>query len=353
MSFLIFIIALSLMILVHELGHFLMARKRGLKVEEFGFGYPPRIFGIKRGEVTYSLNLIPFGGFVRIWGMEEEVKKDKRRAFYNQSAPGQFLILIAGVVMNFALAVLVFGAIYGIKGVPQPIDKVKVVEIQADSPASQAEIAKDSFIVGIKKDDQIIQVKTSQGLIENINNYLDQEVILVFESGEEKSLVPRLNPPEDQGPLGVVIVDEDIVHLPFYRQIPLGIWYGLKEGFFWGTNIFIGFLKMLINIATGQPLGGVAGPIGIYKISSQILQENGLLSAIHFFAVISINLAVVNLIPIPGTDGWHLCLLALEKARGREVSWGTKRKINQAAMVFLLLLFFLILVFDIKRFVLG
>lgn len=341
------------MIFVHELGHFLIAKKKGIKVEEFGFGYPPRLLGKKIGETTYSFNLIPMGGFVRVWGMEEKVKTEPERAFYYQSKKSQGLVLIAGVVMNFILALLVFGAVYGIKGVPEKMNQVKIIEVMENSPAREAGIVKETTIVSVLSQEKEVKVKTNEDFIEIVSQLAGEEIILKTDQGKEFRVVPRENPPEGEGALGVIITDSELIRHSLEKRIPLGIWYGLKEGIFWGSSIVKGTVKMIADIFKGRVPADVAGPIGIYKASSDIFEESGLLSVIYFFAIVSVNLAVVNLLPVPGTDGWHMGILVFEKLRGKRISWETKRKINQAGMAVLLGLFFLILIADIKRFILN
>jgi len=350
-SLLVFFVALSTMILAHELGHFLMAKKKGLKVEEFGFGFPPRIWGRRIGETLYSINLLPMGGFVKIWGMEEKVKKERKRAFYHQSKKVQGLILLAGVAMNFLLSVLVFSAVYGIKGIPRKIGAVKVIEVMADSPAEKGGLTEGAVIVSVKHEEEEIPVKNNQEFVEVVGRWSGEAVSLITVDNEELVIVPRKEPPEGEGPLGIVITDSEIIKPPLWQRVPLGIWYGFKEGIFWGKNIALGVGKMLAGIFRGRAPTDVAGPVGIYQASSEILKSDGLLAVIHFFAIISVNLVVVNLLPLPGTDGWHIAVLGFEKIRKKDINQETKRKINQAAMIVLLALFLLILIADLKRFV--
>lgn len=352
MSFIIFIVAISTMILIHEMGHFLVAKWMGLKVEEFGLGYPPRLVSKKIGETIYSLNLIPMGGFVRIWGMESKVKKDKHRAFYHQNKIVQFLILSAGVIMNFILAIGVFSVIYGIKGVPRSMGKVEIIQVVGDSPAEKADLPEGSFIVAVEKNGEKIEIETDTQFIEAVNKWVGEEVILITEKGEEFKIVPRKEPPENQGPLGVIISDKKLVKTPLYLRLPEGAWLGLKSGLMWGWEIVRGLSIIIGDLVKGKPPEEFAGPIGIYKASTSIFEESGLLAVIHFFAIVSVNLAVVNIVPIPGTDGWHASILGFELIRGKPITEKTKQKINQAAMIFILLLSALIIASDVKRFVL-
>ncbi len=340
------------MILVHELGHFLVAKWKGLKIEEFGLGYPPRIIGKKFGETTYSLNLIPMGGFVRIWGMESKVDKEKKRAFYTQSKIIQLLILSAGVIMNFFLAIGVFSLVYGIRGVPREMGKVEIVYLAEDSPAKKSGLPEGSYIVEIKKGDQRIETLTDRKFIEAVDRWAGEEIILVTEEGEEYKMTPRKEPPEGEGALGVIISDKELIKTPLYTRLPEGAWLGLKNAFFWGWEIVRGLGIIIADLFKGKRPEDFAGPIGIYKTSSGIFKESGLLAVIHFFAIVSVNLAVVNIVPIPGTDGWHAGILGFEAFRGKPITEKTKRKINQGAMLFILLLSALIIASDIKRFIL-
>lgn len=352
MSFLIFFIAISSMVLIHEVGHFLMAKLHGLRVEEFGLGYPPRLIGKKFKETIYSLNLIPMGGFVRIWGMESRVDKDKNRAFYTQSKKVQLLILAAGVVMNFLLAIGVFSVVYGIQGVPQEIGLVEIVQVASDSPAAESELEVGTEVVAIRAEDQKFETNSMQQFTEIIDQHLGQEVILVSSKGEEYKLTPRESPPEGQGALGVIITDKRLVKTALVKRVPLGIWYGLKEGILWGAEIIGSIIGVFATLFQGKLPKQVSGPIGIYSASRQIFKAQGLLSLIHFFAVVSVNLAIVNVIPIPGTDGWHAGILGFETIRGKKLAEETKTRINQIAMIFILLLSALIVVADVKRFLL-
>ncbi len=340
------------MILVHELGHFLAAKIKGLKIEEFGLGYPPRIIGKKIGETVYSLNLIPMGGFVRIWGMESKVKKEKNRAFYNQPKLVQLMILSAGVIMNFVMAIGIFGLVYGIRGVPRKVNKVEIIYVAEDSPAEKSGLTEETFIVGVEKDGQRVKVSTNDEFMEAVDQWAGEEIVLITEEGEEFVMTPRKDPPEGQGALGVIITDTKLTKTPLYSRVPEGIWLGIKDGVYWGWQIVQGLAVIIGDLFKGKPPEDFAGPIGIYKVSTSVFQEGGLLAAIHFFAIVSVNLAIVNIVPIPGTDGWHIGLLGFETVRGKELTEKTKRKINQVAMVFILLLSALIIASDIKRFIL-
>lgn len=234
-TIIVFILVLGLLIFVHELGHFVMAKRAGVRVDEFGFGYPPRVFGIKKGETIYSLNLLPIGGFVKIHGENgpEEKDQDKKRAFYNQPIGKRAQILIAGVSMNLLLAALVLSLGFWL-GLPQVIEdeeigglkdvKVQVSQVVFASPAEQAGIMTGDSIIKLKNpasktEKDIMSSKEVQDFVEKNRG---QEIIVTIQRGEEvleKTLVPRSQYPQDEGPMGIALVKTALVSYPWYEAI--------------------------------------------------------------------------------------------------------------------------------------
>jgi len=350
MSFLVFFIALSLMVFVHELGHFLAAKKKGVKVTEFGFGFPPRLFAKKVRETTYSINALPMGGFVQIWGMDKKVRKEKHRAFYEQKPKTQFFILSAGVLMNFFISVIVFSVFYGINGVPKKRGNIEILEVAQNSPAEIAGLTKGMIIEKIETDEVTVKTKTAKIFTKTVKKNAGKQLTFVNNEGKMYFAIPRVNPPENEGALGVVFTDSIIIKPNLFIRIPLGVANGVKEGAYWGLNILEGLFAMIKDIFRGKAPKDIAGPVGIYKVSEEIMKTSGLAAVIHFFAVVSINLVIVNILPIPGTDGWHASLVAFEKIRRKKIKEKTKRKLNQIGITILIGLFLLILAADIKRY---
>src|ERR1035437_773871 len=152
-SILIFLLVLSILVLVHELGHFLVAKHAGIKVEEFGFGLPPRLIGKKIGETIYSINALPFGGFVRLYGeQDEEGVKNFKRSFLHKSKKTRASVVIAGVIMNFILAIVAFAIVYFFTGIPRDTGKLSVIDVSPSSPAQTAGIVVGDVITKIGKD---------------------------------------------------------------------------------------------------------------------------------------------------------------------------------------------------------
>lgn len=349
-TFIIFFLIFSLLVLIHELGHFLSAKIFGVKVEEFSFGFPPRIWGIKKGETTYSINAIPFGGFVRLWGHEEEVKTDLDRAFYKQGFLPRVMIILGGVIMNFFLGVLCFAIVYSIIGIPTPSKDVDIVKISPNSPAQQAGLKPGDEVVAIEAQGQRFEVANTLEFIEIVSQHQGQEISLKLAGGKAVKITPRTSDqiPENQGSLGVVI--ESAVTRKFYPawQMPFrGAVYGTKYAISWGKNIVLSLGQMVVNLFKGEVPKDVAGPVGIYQMTGEA-KKGGWDLVVEFLGILSINLAVINLVPFPGLDGAWLGFIGLEALTGKR--WRKlERWASQLGFIFLILLMLLITYNDIRR----
>lgn len=343
-SVLIFLLVLSVLVLAHELGHFWMARKLGVKVEEFGFGLPPRLIGITVGETIYSLNLFPFGGFVRLYGEDPGEKiKNSGRSFSGKSKKVRFAVIIAGVVMNFLLGVAAFGVVYSFSGVPRQTKEVKVVEVVAGSPAQTAGILVGDIIKVVDK----IPVYSVAEFVETVEAKKGKRVVI--ETQDKKvTLTPRENPPEGEGPLGVVITATQIYYPPVVLRPFWGIYYGFKDAVFWGKTVVLGFGNIIAGVFKGQVPQDITGPVGIFAVTSQAA-EFGILALINFMGILSVNLAILNIIPFPALDGGRLLFIGLERIIGRKVLPKIESVAHGVGMVILLFLILLITVHDVGR----
>lgn len=336
-SILIFLVTLSVLVLVHELGHFISARRHGIKVEEFGFGYPPKIFGFKKGETVYSLNLLPFGGFVRMLG-EDEARGD--RSFFVKGKLVRTIVLLAGVSMNFLLGVFLFAAIYTKLGIPEPVDYLVVTNVVSGSPAQAAGIIVNDKIIGFSQTNDFIDyVSANRG-----------ELITLALADREVALTPRLAEatPEGEGALGVAISNIDYVQYPFWERPVRGVWLGLKEAIGWGKEILTALGQMMYRLIQGNIPKDVAGPVGIYEISKQASQQ-GFLASLQFAGILSINLAILNLLPLPALDGGRLFFILIELLTRKRVKARVEQAIHLAGMAFLIGLMILITVADVRR----
>ncbi len=349
-SIIFFIIILSVLVLVHELGHFIMAKRAGILIEEFGFGLPPRLWGKKIGETIYSINWLPFGGFVKMHGEDGEEVKKQERAFFNKPKRVRVIILLAGVVMNFLLGIVLFGAIYTKVGIPEEVDYLIVTGIAKDSPAEKA---------GIKLEDKIVEVKgvtnwQKEGLGKEFGKFTGEhkgeEIELKLEDGREIRVKLRTEGeiPEGQGALGIAVVNVDTVLYPYWQRPFRGMWVGLKEALAWGKEIIVSLGMMIYGLFRGEVPKDVAGPVGIYQISQGVIKR-GFLETLQFVAILSINLSILNLLPIPALDGGRLLFIAIESVFRKRIKPEIEQMIHLAGIAFIIGLMILVTVNDVRR----
>jgi len=352
-SILIFLLVLSVLVLVHEFGHFWVARKNGILVEEFGFGLPPRVFGIRRGETLYSINLLPFGGFVRLHGEQEENGiLYPKAAFVNKSKRVRISVIVAGVIMNFLLAVVSFAIVYSFQGIPRDLGKVKIVDVSAGTPAQVAGLIVGDFIKSADKKEFT--------KVEDFINYVDtkksQKVALVIEreiSGTKSdiklTITPRENPPAGEGPLGVTITTSEVYFAPIWQRPFYGMYYGTKDSLGWIGKIWQGLSGIAKDASHGVAPKDVAGPVGIFALIYEILKTGDILVLINIIGILSINLVVLNILPFPALDGGRLLFILIEGVIGRKVLPKVEGAIHAAGMAILLILIVLITFSDVRK----
>jgi regulator of sigma E protease len=345
MQVLIFLLTLSLLILIHELGHFFAAKAFGMEVEEFGIGFPPRVKKLFRWKGTlFSLNLLPIGGFVSIkgenFGHREKASDDM---FWDRPIWQRAVVLLSGVFGNFVLGVVLFGIVYSVMGVPTQVGKVKVVGVSEGSPAAKVGIKEGEIIKGFTKTEDVISL---------IGEHKGEEIVLVLEGeteDREVKVVPRVSPPEGEGSLGVLLSDTELVKLPWWQMPFKGAVVGTKEAYAWGKEIVKGLGGMLSGLVSGEGVPeDVSGPVGIYKVSARV-NEMGWLASLQFMAILSMNLAVLNILPIPALDGGRLVFLGLEMVIGKKIKNRIEGWVHGVGMIFLLGLMVLITIRDIIK----
>lgn len=359
MQALIFLAVLSVVVLIHEGGHFLTARLFDIKVEEFGFGLPPRLTRLfKKGETEYTLNWLPIGGFVKLFGedgLEEEV--EDKRAFGSKPIWQRAVVLTAGVLGNFILAVVLFGVVYSVLGIPTPIEGVEIVGIADDSPAAKAGLEEGMMVEELVVGEEKMGVESVASLVEEVDKNKGEEIGLWVEKEGERQLVkltPREESPEDEGPLGVVIVDSELVKYPFWQMPFRGVWVGFKEALAWGGQIVLWLKELVVQLVTGQGVEAekLAGPVGIYQATGRA-SKMGIWFLLQFVGVFSVNLAIVNLLPFPALDGGRILLLGVEALRGEKLEAKVEQWINALGMMLVLGLMLVVTLNDIARLVGG
>lgn len=371
LTILIFVIILGLLVFVHELGHFLTAKRNGIRVDEFGFGFPPRLFGFVKdeasgkyrivwgskdmpsGRTVYSLNWIPLGGFVKIAGEDGHDTSDPE-SFAGKPAWIRIKVLAAGVFMNFLFAWFLISIVF-MMGLPQPIEqsehgkypnaKIQILDVTKGSPAEA---------MGLKMGDEIIAINGKEmTALDQVSGEISThkgEIITVNidRFGEKLTLsgMPRTESPANQGALGISFSETAVVSYPWYEAI----YRGATTTYSITVAIFEAFGKMIASLfgAEKTPLD-VTGPVGIVYLTKQ-MSDLGLPYLLQFAALLSINLGIINILPIPALDGGRILFILIEKLKGSPVSHRVEGMIHQVGFILLLLLMLLVTVRDFSQF---
>lgn len=295
----------GVLVTVHELGHFIAAKLTKMRVEEFAIGFGPVISQTKDGDTEYSLRTIPLGGYNKIAGMDPEDPVDEN-GFNSKSIPARMFVILAGALMNFILPVLLFSGIFFVEGMPNVIDKPVLGKVVENMAADRA---------GLKEGDKILtvngqQMQTWTEVVTTLRANGTKEVtITAISGGAEKTftMMPEYDK-ELKRPLVGISPQVEMVSPGFFESIKLGFKY---------TGVLIvTMVDGLQKIVTGQMAADVAGPIGVAQMAGQVA-EQGVLPLFNFVAFLSINLGVINLLPLPALDGGHFILLLVEAVRGK------------------------------------
>ncbi|MFA4872200.1 MAG: M50 family metallopeptidase [Patescibacteria group bacterium] len=415
LTIIIFIIILSILVFAHEFGHFWTARKFGVKVEEFGFGLPPRIFGIRKfnqdqiekmaeketvttetteeqitdsaiiikekitdriqevdkvvsknkwemvwgskeaepwSPTIYSLNWIPVGGFVKIRGESGEYR-DRQDSFANKAIWKKLIILAAGVTMNVILCAVLLMIGFGL-GLPAVVGeqtkgqiisqaKIQIVEVLAESPAQAA---------GIKAGDTILSADDNkftgiEALRDYLNNKIGQKIKFNLKRGKNEIIKEvEVKKYGDNIGIGVGLAETAIVRYPWY----LAIWQGIKMTYVWLIMIVVGFATIIRNLFVGAPVGvEVAGPVGIAALTGQMARM-GFIYVLQFTALLSLNLAIINILPFPALDGGRILFLIIEKIRRKAVKQQLENLIHNLGFMLLMVLIIFITYRDVVKY---
>lgn len=357
MSIFFIIILFALIIFFHELGHFIAAKWARTRVDEFGIGFPPRLFGKQFGETLYSVNLLPLGGFVKIFGEDDGNPNDPCN-FASKHIGIRALIIAAGVFMNIFFAFLLYTGGHMV-GLPTTIEsdelaarardvRVQIIEVAQDSPASIAGLRAGDAIVGMRAGEEIIAIVHTQDVREFVSRHTGEEVTLEIARGSERqdiAATPRSDPPAGQGAIGIAMVRTGIISYPIWEaplrgaETTVGTLGALAEGF---KRMFSGLF------ASGRIAGDVSGPVGIARMAGEI-GDLGLVYLIPFAAFLSLNIAILNVVPFPALDGGRLLFLLIEFVKRSPVDRRLEHVIHMIGFAILLLLMLAITFRDVER----
>lgn len=379
MSILIFFIILLVLVVSHEFGHFIVAKINKIRVDEFSFGFPPKLFGKKIGETTYNINALPFGGYVKIFGenldeadfvevgfLDKEQTPEKielaTRSLANKPRYIQAMVLLAGVTMNFLVAWLLLSVGF-MSGLPTSVDAVPkgaIVQNQAltitsvlpNSPAEKG---------GLKVGDKIVSLNTptdstklllpklgTENVQTFVKNHRGEKVDVSLIRGKEVMkviVIPEIGKQGDNPMIGISMDTIGTLKLPIHKAV----WEGLKLS----ANVFVatvvGFYNLIHSAILGQAdMSTLTGPVGIVGVVGDAAKF-GFIYLLSFTALISINLAVINLVPFPALDGGRLLFLLIEKIKGSRIKPKIANTVNMVGFGLLILLMVIITYNDIVK----
>ena len=379
MSILIFIIILLVLVVSHEFGHFIVAKMNNIRVDEFSFGFPPKLFGKKIGETTYNFNLLPLGGYVKIFGenideadllevgfLDKEETPEKielaSRSLANKPKYIQAMVLLAGVTMNFLVAwlLLSIGFMSGLptsvgtapSGVTIENQALTITSVLSNSPAEKGGIKVGDKILSLNTTMDSTKLSSSNLSTENVQSFVKshngEEVNISLMRGKEPivvTVIPEKNKSGDNAMIGISMDIIGTLKLP----ISGAIWEGLKLSgdIFVGTAV--GFYNLIHSALIGQgSMSNLTGPVGIVGVVGDAAKF-GFIYLLSFTALISINLAVINLIPFPALDGGRLLFLLIEKIKGSRIKPQIANIINMIGFGLLMLLMVVITYHDILK----
>ncbi|MDO8660146.1 MAG: site-2 protease family protein [Candidatus Parcubacteria bacterium] len=364
MNILIFLIILLVLVLVHEFGHFFSAKKFGIRVDEFGFGFPPKIFGFKKGETEYTLNLLPLGGFVKIFGENPEVEQahygagpDEDRKFYNKPKWKQAIVLFAGVFANFILAwfLFSFGFMSGFptsvgseaKGYALSDVHLVVISVASKSPSEMSGLKSGDIItsVGVGKDfTSYVSPETVKSFVVHSEG---DKIEIGYTRGNNAEQFVKITPDISSGEplIGISMDQVGIAKLPFLRAFYEGM--NLTLNMIKGTAL--GLYGLITDGIQGKgSFASITGPVGMVGIVGDAY-ELGIVYLLSFAALISVNLAVINLLPFPALDGGRLLFLLIEKIKGSRMNPKFANTANMVGFGILILLMLVVTYRDVVK----
>jgi len=388
---LVFLLILSVLVLIHEAGHYFVAKRFGIKVEEFGFGFPltPPLWQIKRGETLYSFYPVLIGGFVKLYGEDDagggrvvskkdsETKSggdDLKRAFFSRSIAQRSAVIFAGVFMNTLLAALIFYVFLGLSGFKTElpligrhtffgvnqhvVTQVVISDISKNSPAAKAGITPFSQVVSLNGK----SVTDLQTFAKSVKASVGQPITLTWKDVKtlkvsSATVTPRTNPPKGEGALGVAFFPVNTVTLSYDTPAQKAF-----SGFIHPANLLVynfDVIGQLIGISVKEknlaPVSqGVSGPVGIFSVVGTYLDipnvKERILQLLNLSGMLSISLAFFNVLPIPGLDGGRLFFILIELVIGRKVNPKVEGYFHTVGMVLLLALLLLVTIKDVAQF---
>ncbi len=362
MNIIIFILILLVLVIAHEWGHFIVAKKNGIRVDEFAFGMGPKLLSIKRGETTYRFNAFPIGGYVKIFGENPDEDSingpDKARSIVYKSKAVQASVMVAGVVMNFLVAWLLLSVGF-MSGLPTSVgtapsgvtihdQALTVTSVVASSPAEKAGLKIGDKIMHLETPTDTTETPSAESVQYFVRRHNGEPITVSYIRGkanQETIITPETNETTHTPMIGISMDIIGTLKLPIHKAL----WEGLKLSWNIVLATVHGFYTLIHDSVMGHGnLSSVTGPVGIVGVVGDAA-EFGFIYLLSFTALISINLAVINLIPFPALDGGRLLFLLIEKIKGSRIKPSFANTANAIGFILLMILMVVITYNDIVK----
>lgn len=362
----LFLVILLVLVIVHEFGHFIVAKWVGMRVDEFAFGFPPRIFGKKIGETLYAINLLPLGGYVSIWGENgsDEDKKENGaahhpRAFGNRPWWAQMLVLVAGVAMNMALALFIFIFIsYGTIEISTSDQtygsrvknaQLMIVDSSVDSPAYKAGIVPGSILLDVKARNATASLVSTTSLVSFIESHQNDPFLITYKKPDgviaSTTIAAVYGIVPEKKVLGIALDSVGTVKTTALEAIKIGAFrtYNITQLTLEGLG------GLVTSLFKGESvMESLSGPVGIAKIVNQT-SDYGYAAVLTLVAILSINLAIFNILPFPALDGGRMIVVLIEAVGRRKIPFKYYSWTNAVGFSLLMLLLIVVTIHDIGR----
>jgi len=347
-----FVIVLGLLIIVHEFGHFIIAKLFNVKVFKFSIGFGPKLIGHKYGETEYIVSALPLGGFVKMLGeqVDEEVPvEEEERSFAKKPVWQRFCIVAAGPLFNLLFAVFLFFMIFAIAGLPTPVDNTVIGAISTDSAAQKAGLMADDIILSINGKETFKWLEVAD-IISSSNG--DPVVLVIDRQGERLEITGHPEVTPSRNIFGEEVEKRYMLGISRSEEVTyekVSFWQAIKSGFSqtW-TLIYLTILGIIKMIQAIIPASELGGPIMIAQLAGKQM-EAGWINLVYFMGLISVNLGILNLLPIPILDGGHLVFFSYEAISRRPVPQKAMEICQQIGLVILVSLMVFVFYNDIVR----
>lgn len=331
------IFVFGVLVTVHEFGHFITAKLTGMRVDEFAVGFGPKIYQTKQGDTTYSLRAIPLGGYNKIAGMDPE-EGYVEDGFMAKSLPARMLVILAGALMNFILPVILFFSIFAISGIDKPTNENIIGDVIAGKPAANSGVLAGDRVIAINGQ----TVTAFDGMVAELAKYPNQLVTFEIERGgtiKEFKIDAEFNEEYQRPLIGVY---------PKFEKSPVSIVQAGEFSLVYTKNIMTAMVNGLAKIVTGNAPADVSGPIGVAQMAGRVA-EQGVMPLLNFVALLSINLGIMNLLPIPALDGGHFIVLCIEAVRGKPLNPKVMGYVQMLGFSIILAIMFIATFMDLSK----